>query len=81
MAAIAYFVLQQAIVAQQGPGSALAAALGRDWKGKLSPLIFVAAIPLAFVDSKISNALYVLVALLWIVPDKRIERSLAKADD
>ncbi len=81
MAAIAYYVLQQAIVAQQGPGSVLAAALGRDWKGKLSPLVYVAAIPLAFVNPNISNALYTLVALLWIVPDKRIERSLANLDD
>jgi uncharacterized membrane protein len=76
MAAIAYFILQHAIIAQQGPGSLLAKAIGRDWKGKISPLCYLAAIPLAFVSPWIASGLYVLVALMWLVPDRRIERVL-----
>jgi uncharacterized membrane protein len=78
MAAVAYYILQCAIVARQGPDSLLAAALGRDWKGKLSPALYLAAIPLAFVSPWIASGLYVLVALLWLVPDPRIERVLEK---
>ena len=77
MAAIAYYILQLTIIAEQGRHGALATALGRDWKGKLSPVIYLAAIPLAFVSPKLANALYVLVALVWLVPDRRIERHLA----
>jgi TMEM175 potassium channel family protein len=77
MAAIAYYILQRAIIHRQGPGSLLAKAIGNDWKGKLSPALYAAAIPLAFVGPAISNALYVFVALLWLVPDRRIERALA----
>jgi len=77
MAAVSYYILQQAIVRTQGPGSALAAALGVDVKGKLSPALYFAAIPLAFVHASIANAIYVLVALIWLVPDRRIERLLA----
>jgi uncharacterized membrane protein len=73
MAAIAYYVLQCAIVAQQGPGSLLASALGRDWKGKLSPVFYILAIPLAFVNPWLSTGLYTAVALLWLIPDRRIE--------
>ncbi len=76
MAAIAYWILQKTIIRHQGEGSLLAKAVGRDIKGKASPLIYVAAIPLAFLDSWIANGLYVLVALMWIVPDRRIERVL-----
>ena len=76
MAAIAYYILQCAIIARQGRESLLAAALGRDWKGKLSPALYLAAIPLAFVSPWIASGLYVLVALLWLVPDRRIERVL-----
>ncbi|MEO8034037.1 MAG: TMEM175 family protein [Acidobacteriota bacterium] len=72
-AAMAYWILQNAIIARQGPGSKLAAAVGRDFKGKVSPLLCAAAIPLAFVQPAISEALYVLVALMWFVPDPRIE--------
>jgi uncharacterized membrane protein len=75
-AAIAYYILQGAIIAEDGPGSRLAAAIGNDLKGKLSPLFYVAAIGLAFVDPWISDALYVLVAVIWLVPDPRIERHL-----
>jgi len=78
MAAIAYYILQRAIVSQQGPDSLLAAAIGRDWKGKASPALYLAAIPLAFVNSWISNGLYILVAGLWFVPDRRIERALSR---
>jgi TMEM175 potassium channel family protein len=76
MAAIAYWLLQQCIVAANGAQSTLAQAIGRDWKGKLSPLFYLAAIPLAFVSPWLSSALYVLVALIWLVPDRRIEHRL-----
>jgi len=75
-AAIAYYVLQTAIIADQGPGSKLAAAVGRDVKGKLSPLCYLAAIPLAFVREWLADVLYVAVALMWLVPDRRIESRL-----
>ena len=75
-AAIAYYVLQQMIIAQQGRNSKLRAAIGRDLKGKISPLIYLAAIPLAFVNQWISDALYVFVALMWLIPDRRIESKL-----
>jgi len=80
MAAIAYWILQRSIVVHQGKGSLLATAIGNDWKGKLSPALYLAAIPLAFVSPWIANAVYVLVALLWFVPDRRIERVLAKRE-
>lgn len=76
MSAIAYYVLQQLILAGHGPDSALAAEFGRDWKGRLSPLLYVAAILLAFLHPWISNAIYAIVALIWVVPDRRIERVL-----
>jgi len=78
MAAVAYYVLQRAIIALQGSNSLLASALGRDWKGKLSPLIYLTAIPLAFVSPWIANGLYAFAALLWLIPDRRIERVLEK---
>ena len=76
MAAIAYYILQRTIIAKEGRDSLLAAAIGPDWKGKLSPALYLASIPLAFVHPWISNAVYVFVALLWLVPDRRIERVL-----
>ena len=79
-AAIAYYVLQHAILSHEGRNSVLASALGRDWKGKLSPAIYLAAIPLAFLSPWISNGLYALVALFWLVPDRRIERALRKQE-
>jgi len=75
-AAIAYYILQGAIIAEDGPGSRLAGAIGNDIKGKASPLLYVAAIGAAFVNPWISDALYVLVAVIWLVPDPRIERHL-----
>ena len=79
MAAIAYYILQLAIIAHQGSGSILASALGSDWKGKLSPLLYFAAIGISFVMPTVSSGIYVLVALLWIIPDRRIERALANS--
>jgi uncharacterized membrane protein len=76
MAAIAYTILQNLLVAHHGPGSRLAEALGGDTKGKLSLALYVAAIPLAFVNEWIADALYVAVALTWLVPDPRIEAKL-----
>ncbi len=76
MPAIAYYLLQKAIVHKQGQDSVLANALGKDIKGKISPLLYAAAIVLAFVDPWISIALYALVAVMWLIPDRRIERAL-----
>ena len=78
-AAIAYYVLQTVIVAEQGENSKLQKALGHDLKGKISPVIYVAAIILAFVNQWIADALYVFVALMWLVPDRRIESKINKA--
>jgi uncharacterized membrane protein len=78
LAAIAYFILQTAIIAEEGPDSGLRAALGRDLKGKVSPLLYLAAIPLAFVSPWIALGLYVLVALMWLVPDRRIESAVRR---
>ena len=75
-AAVAYFILQRVIVADHGRDSALAVALGRDLKGKASPLIYAVAIPLAALNRWISIACYVAVALVWLVPDRRIEHAL-----
>ena len=80
MAAIAYVILQQLIIASQGPDSILKKAVRADWKGKLSPLLYAAAIPLAFWRQWISLGLYVLVALIWLIPDRRIEHALTSAD-
>ncbi|TAK48000.1 MAG: DUF1211 domain-containing protein [Xanthobacteraceae bacterium] len=77
-AAVAYYLLQLAILRGEGPQAKLARALGRDLKGKISPLIYLAAIPLAFVSPWIAGALYVAVALMWLVPDKRIEKVLGE---
>ena len=80
MAAVAYWILQQLIIASQGPDSILKKAIGGDWKGKLSPLLYVAAILLAFWWGWISLALYVIVALIWLIPDRRIEKALRNSD-
>ncbi len=73
MPAIAWFILQRAIIKADPVDSILAQALGRDFKGKISPLLYLAGIGMAFVSPWISNAIYVLVALIWLVPDRRIE--------
>ena len=75
-AGVAYYVLQSAIIADQGAGSKLATAVGRDLKGKISPVLYAVAIPLAFVREWIADAIYVAVALMWLVPDPRIEARL-----
>jgi uncharacterized membrane protein len=77
MAAVAYWILQQTIIARHGGESLLAKAVGRDLKGKLSPVLYVIAIIAAFIAPWVAGALYVLVAVLWLVPDRRIERALA----
>src|ERR1044071_375235 len=80
MAAIAYEILQRAIINKEGQDSLVAQAVGRDWKGKLSPVIYLVAIPLAFLNPWIAGALYVLVALLWFIPEPRIEHKLEKQE-
>ncbi len=80
MPAVAYYLLQIAIVRAHGSEGALATALGSDFKGKISPVLYLAAIALAFVLPWISHAIYVLVALMWLVPDRRIEKALAEVD-
>ena len=74
--AIAYYVLQLTIIRNQGPHSVLAAAVGQDKKGKLSPVLYLLAVGAAFVHPGISGALYALVALIWLIPDRRLERVL-----
>jgi len=78
LAALAYWILVRALIAAEGPHSRLAAAVGNDMKGKISPLIYALAIPLAFVYPAIANALYVAVALVWLIPDRRIESRLSE---
>ena len=81
MAAIAYFVLQTTIIASQGKDSLLRRAVGRsDWKGRLSPILYVIAILVAFSSHWVSKAIYVIVTLMWLVPDRRIERVLAQTE-
>lgn len=76
LAGISYVILQNTIIAQQGPNSKLAAAVGKDVKGKLSAVLYAVAIPLAFVHQWISDGIYVFVALMWLIPDRRIESKL-----
>jgi uncharacterized membrane protein len=76
MAGIAYFILQQAIVVSQGPTSVLRKAIGSDWKGKVSPILYVAGIVSTLFSSWMAQAIYVFVALLWLIPDRRIEHAL-----
>ncbi len=76
MAAVAYWILQRAIIGTEGRNSTLARAIGGDWKGKISPVIYVAGIAVSFRAAWVSQLLYAAVALLWLVPDRRIERAL-----
>jgi uncharacterized membrane protein len=78
MAAIAYYVLEQAIIRAQGPDSILKKAVGRDLKGKLSPGLYILAIVAAPFSTWVSEALYVAVALIWLIPDRRIENALSR---
>ena len=74
MAAIAYFILQQTIIASQGEGSSLKRAIAGDWKGKLSPVVYLVAMAVANRWTPVSLALYAVTALVWLIPDRRIER-------
>jgi uncharacterized RDD family membrane protein YckC len=74
-ASLAYFGLQAAIIRAQGDTSGLALAIGRDLKGKVSPLLYALGIGLAFVNRWLSVAIYVAVALMWLIPDRRVERT------
>ncbi|HTT10978.1 MAG TPA: TMEM175 family protein [Burkholderiaceae bacterium] len=78
MAAIAYYVLELAIIRAHGPESVLKKAVGRDWKGKLSPLAYIVAIAVTLVSPWIAELIFVLVALIWLVPDRRIEKVLMR---
>jgi len=77
MAAIAYYVLERAIIRVQGPDSVLKKAVGRDWKGKLSPVLYIVAIVATLGSPWIAEALFVAAALIWLIPDRRIENILA----
>jgi uncharacterized membrane protein len=76
MPALAWYGLQLAIIRRQHDDSMLARAIGRDLKGKASPVLYVAGILFAFFDPRIADAIYVLVALMWLIPDRRIERAV-----
>jgi len=75
MPAIAYFILQRVLLRSEGRNSVLARALGSDFKGKISPFIYISGIVIAYFNPMISNAIYVFAALMWLVPDRRIERT------
>ena len=77
LAGVAYFILEQVIIRSQGPDSRLKAAVGNDFKGRISIVLYLAAIPLAFVHQALSDVIYVSVALLWLIPDRRIEARFA----
>jgi uncharacterized membrane protein len=81
MAAIAYYILERTIIAKEGRDSLLARAVGKDWKARVSLIIYLAAVPLAFVNSWIAGALYVVGALLWLIPDPRIERKMENCQE
>lgn len=78
MAAIAYWILQRTIISAEGHGSTLAAAVGADIKGKMSPVLYAVAIPSSFLSPWIAGGIYAFVALIWLIPDRRIERKLAR---
>ncbi len=75
-AAVAYLILQRAIIAVQGPDSPLQFAIGRDWKGKISPVVYLCGIVSTFLWPWVAQVLYVAAALMWLVPDRRIEKTL-----
>lgn len=79
MAALAYWILARAIIATDGQGGLLAKAIGRDRKGNLSIVLYAVAIPLAFIASWLAIAIYVLVALMWVIPDQRIEKIMPES--
>jgi uncharacterized membrane protein len=77
MAALAYVLLQKSIIRAQGGDSILKKAIGRDWKGKVSPLLYIAAIVATLRSTWIAQAIYLVAALIWLIPDRRIEKRLA----
>ena len=79
MAALAYLVLQKAIIAYEGSASVLKKAVGSDWKGKVSPVLYVLGIGASLASAWVAQAIYVLVALLWLVPDRRIEHAVRQS--
>jgi uncharacterized membrane protein len=81
MAAISYFILQQCIIAADGPDSVLKQAIGSDWKGKASPILYVIAIISAFWIHWVAQIIFVFIALIWLVPDKRIERLINRPEN
>jgi uncharacterized membrane protein len=81
MAAVSYYVLQRCIIAADGSESVLKRAIGSDWKGKLSPVLYVTAMILAFRLPWVAQVIYVLIALIWLVPDRRIERTIRGNED
>ena len=81
VAALAYVILQQAIIAAQGPGSLLKQAVGGDWKGKLSPVLYALGIAASFRSPPVAQTLYALVAVMWLVPDRRIEQVLEAGEN
>ena len=80
MAAIAYYILAHSLVRLDGKNSALGQAFGKDWKGILSPIIYAAGIGLSFVNPWVGFTLYVFVAAIWFIPDKRIEKKLVNGN-
>jgi uncharacterized membrane protein len=78
-AAIAYFILEQALIRQQGRDGPLAQAIGRDWKGKTSPLIYLAGLGLTAVQPLLGVAVYTIVAMIWLIPDRRVEHFVTRA--
>jgi len=80
MAAVAYRILQKTIITSQGNRSILRTALGSDWKGKSSPVVYAIATLLAFLSPSLAQGMYALVALLWLIPDRRIEKALQSDD-
>lgn len=78
MAAISYWILQQTIITTDGPNSLLKSAVGGDWKGKLSPIVYLLAIVSTFWVKWVAQALYVFIALIWLIPDRRIERAFQR---
>jgi len=79
-AAIAYYILARSLIALHGSGSVIATALGRDFKGKISVVLYAVALPMAFMSPAAACAVYVLVAVMWLVPDRRIEKTVPRRD-
>jgi len=78
MSGVAYYILERSLIAHQGKDSALTIAVGRDFKGVMSLAIYAVAVALSFVNSRISIAIYVSVALMWFIPDRRIEKAISE---